>query len=347
MMKIIEPQLYFRFIGFGRAWPQGPARTNKELLKMNPAFAEASDLKLKLLSDRISQEIGFTQRYLSHFPGTPFDDSEETTESLGLKATRQAVGSRAQDIELFIHGTTTTRRYTGSQASSIMGSLEVVCPSYETKAGCSTSLACLHMAFSMLQFGYRNVLITTAETMSKVAHPDKRDDWFGMADGSGSVWLEKAEPDQAQVKVLKTFFSSNGKLVDLYTTPADLPPRQEGIDKKGYFLDGNALELRGHAKAHYIQMLNELLPTAADKKSLRWVVPHQISRTLTEEVKKEVGFSGELLWSAHEFGNLGGSSVVFTLAEALEKQVFQKGDRVLLMSVGGGLSFACQLWEFL
>ena len=345
-MKIIEPHLHFRFIGFGRAWPEGPAVSNMDLLKTHPTFKDFGETKLRMMSDRIAKEIGFSTRYLSHMPGTPFKSTEETTETLATKATRQAVGSKAQDIEVFIHGTTTTRRYAGSQASSIMGSLDVVCPAYETKAGCSTSLACLHMAYSMLNFGYKNVLVTTAETMSKVAHPEKRDDWFGMADGAGSVWIEKSDEKNAQVKVLKSLFSTNGKLVDLYTTPGDLPPRQEEIDKNGYFLNGNAQVLRQHAKEHYLKMLNALLPTEAEKKSIRWIVPHQISRVLSEEVKKEVGFEGEFLWSADKFGNIGGSSVIFTLAEGLENGIFKSGDRVLLMSVGGGLSFAAQLWDF-
>lgn len=343
-MNIIEPKLPIRFLGFGRAWPK-KSFSNIDLLRMNPDCKDWSEKKLELMSARITQEIGFTNRNWAHIPATPFTPDEPTTESLAFEATARALNAKT-NVELFIHGTTTTRRYSGSQASSIMGQLGISCPAYETKAGCSTSLATLHMAYGFLSMGYPNVLVSVAETMSKVIHPQRRDDWFGMADGAATIWLEKANASQAQAIVLKSFFSTQGKLVDLYTTPADLPPRKEALENFGYCLTGDALALRAHAKEHYLEMLKNFLATPQDRQSIKWIVPHQVSRALTEEVKREADISGELLWSADRFGNLGGSAVLFTLAEALENKVFRPKDRVLLMSVGGGLSFACQLLEF-
>ncbi len=344
-MNIIDSKLPIRFLGFGRAWPK-KSLSNIDLLRMNPDCQNWSEKKLELMSTRITQEIGFTNRNWAHIPATPFMPDEPTTESLALEATQKALLSQ-KNVDLFIHGTTTTRRYSGSQAASIMGQLGISCPAYETKAGCSTSLATMHMAYGFLSMGYSNVLVSVAETMSKVIHPQRRDDWFGMADGAATIWIEKSEASRAHATVVKSFFSTQGKLVDLYTTPADLPPRTEAIENFGYCLSGDALALRAHAKEHYLEMLKNFLPSASERQSIDWIVPHQVSRSLTEEVKRDANISGELLWSADRFGNLGGSAVLFTLAEALENKVFKSKDRVLLMSVGGGLSFACQLLEFL
>lgn len=57
------------------------------------------------------------------------------------------------------------------------------------------------------------------------------------------------------------------------------------------------------------------------------------------------GLTAELVWSADRVGNLGGTSVLFSLAEAWERRTFEPGDEILMMSVGGGLSYAMQHWR--
>ena len=345
-MKVIESHLDIRFIGFGTARPKGPGFSNADLLKRNPATKDWGETKIGLMAKRIEDELGFKHRYFSHFPGDAFaHETEESTESLALEATKAAVGARVTEIEAFVHGTTTSRRFAGSQAASIMGSFGHVCPAYETKAGCSTSLAALHMGQALLKFGYKNVLVSGAETLSKVIDPARRDDWFGLADGAASIWMENSSPADAHVRVLKSFFSTRGEHVDLYTTSGILPPRREDVDAGGFSLRGDGLALGALSKKHYVDMLKTLLPTEEERRSIRWIVPHQVSRRLIDDVVGELKIGGEILWSADRIGNIGGSSILYTLSEALEKNTFKKGDRILLASVGGGLSFAGQVWE--
>ena len=47
----------------------------------------------------------------------------------------------------------------------------------------------------------------------------------------------------------------------------------------------------------------------------------------------------------NEIGNIGGASVLYTLSDAIQKNTFQAGDQILMMSVGGGLSYSMHLWE--
>lgn len=345
-MRVLTPNIKLNVRSVGRAWPAGHPVTNLDLLKSHSETHDKDPEFLNQLDMRIRRGFGFNQRYLSRFPGSSIvSKTEETSESLAFASVKRALKSiPLNSIESFVLGSTTTCRYTGSQATSILGRMGLEVPAYEIKAGCSTSLASLHFAQALLLQGYKNVLVSCAETLSKVINPKVRETWFGLADGAAALLLESA-PNQGQIEILKSFYSTDGKYVDLYTTKGSLPPHQEALEQGGYYLSGDSAQLKEIAKSKYLKMIEALLPSSQERKEVNWIIPHQVNRLLIEEVCKETEVFGKLLWSAEEFGNLGGASVLFTLAEAIEKRVFQKGDQVLMMSVGGGLSFAAQLWR--
>lgn len=344
-MKHINFDLGIKVISHAGYVPQENRYSNIELMKVHPAFMDQPQGRLAIFSRRMTEEFGFLNRSLSHLPGTPISPTELTTEDLAFKAMKM-VEEKAPEWkpELFIHGTTTTSRYTGSQATSLAGQMGWHLPSYETRCGCATALGSMHLAWSLLKGPYTKVAIACAETLSKVINPNNRDDWFGMSDGAASIYIEKDEvnPD---FKVIGSVFFTKGEHADLYTTTATLPPHQPGFESGGYFLNGDAGKLRIEAKDGYNEMLSLLLPDSKDRASVNWVIPHQVNLQLVKEVKEENSIGGELVLNAQEVGNIGGSSILYTLSECLSKSLFKKGDRILFMSVGGGLSVAGQIWE--
>ncbi len=342
-LKILKPNLLVKVEGLGRAWPEGPPITNAEILRHHPDTQGKPEALLQELGERVARAYGFRHRYMTRRPWEKSSASGETSESLAEKAVRLALKGRAKP-EAFLLGSTTTRRYTGSQATAVLGKFALEIPAYDIKAGCSTSLASLHLAQALIKQGYDSVLVACAETLSKVVHPDLRETWFGLADGAAAIALRRVAKG-GDFKILKSFYATDGRLVDMYTTPGDLPPTAEALAAHGYSLAGDSAQLKDHAKARYLAMIQAMLPTKKDRESIRWVIPHQVNRLLTEEVMQETGLSGELLWDAENFGNLGGASVLFTLVRALEEKKFKKGDQIFFMSVGGGLSFAAQLWR--
>jgi len=101
------------------------------------------------------------------------------------------------------------------------------------------------------------------------------------------------------------------------------------------------------AYAKYKKMRTHLLPDQQQKNDITWVIPHQVNRKLTEQILKEHQLSGKtVLWDADTIGNIGGASIVYTLARAVKEQVFDRPGTILLMSVGGGLSYAAQVIRY-
>lgn len=353
-MLTLTPKLKLRVRGVGTAVPKTPALSNFDILKLHPETRDKKDAFLQEFATRIERGFGPRTRHVSHLPTQDPPQLQQrssvTSESLAIEAAQAAVddASPAGKPASIVLGSTTSARYTGSQAAAVGGRLAVEAPTLEIKSGCSTSIAALQTAMSQLVYGYPDVLVIGAETLSRVINPFIKETWFGFGDGAAAVWLERADTGPAQFEVEKTCFSSRGELVDLYTVPGQLPPNREDWEEHRYFMGGDAQEMKDHALAQYSRMIETLLPTAEERASVRVFIPHQVNLSLIEEVKKKTGFNPELtVWDARDFGNLGGTSILFSLARSIQEGRFQSGDRVLLASVGGGLSFGAQLWRVL
>lgn len=101
------------------------------------------------------------------------------------------------------------------------------------------------------------------------------------------------------------------------------------------------------AYTKYQQILNNLLPTEEDRSAITWVIPHQVNRKLITQLLQENQMENKsIIWDSDAIGNIGGASVLYSLARAVNEKIFDQPGKILLMSVGGGLSYAGQVLQF-
>jgi 3-oxoacyl-[acyl-carrier-protein] synthase-3 len=346
-MDILQPNICFDISAASRILPDSGPVTNLDILKNFPRTADKSQAFLEKFAEKIGEEFGFFNRYWCHKPWEPLDESRElTAESLAISCVKKLFEThKGETIQAYLFGSTTNKRFTGSQAAAVLGALGLNAPAYDLKTGCSTSLSTLHLAYALMAFGYKNVLLSCAETLSKVIDPENEKTWIGLADGAASLFLEKS--DTGAFTVEKSFFSTDGKYVEAFTTKGVFPPTQEQMETVGYHLIGDETLLKELAHSRYTQMLKNLFPTEADKKAITWVIPHQVNRQLIDQLLDENQLTNKtVLWDADTIGNIGGASIVYTLARAVEEGVFDRSGKILLMSVGGGLSYAAQILQY-
>lgn len=350
---MLFPNLMIRIRGAANLLPAGRDWTNEDLLRLAPEAVDWSPKHFEIAARRIRDDFGFQKRrYANGGPGgtgVEGPNSEELATACARACLESAAGPTSAERppgapDLLLHGTTTSARYSGSQATAILGHLGLSLPAYEMKAGCSTSLALLHLAARLLRAPGESALIVAAETLSKIIDPREPSHWVGLADGAAALWLEAASERDADFVIEKSFYSTDGRYVDLFTTPGRLPPSARVIAEGGYFMSGDSERMKAVAREHYLGLF-ETFFTPTEKQSLRWIVPHLANRTLIEETKTAAGLAGEVLWCGEECANIGGASVLYGLNHFTRARAFAPGDRVLFCSVGGGLSFAAQLWR--
>ncbi len=346
-MDILKPGITFDISAASRILPDSGPITNLEILKNFPRTAQQSLAFLEKFAEKIGDEFGFYSRYWCHKPWESLDASRTlTAESLASDAVKKLIATRKPEhIAAFLLGSTTNKRFTGSQAAAVLGELGLNAPAYDLKTGCSTSLSTLHMAYALMSFGYKNVLVSCAETLSKVIDPTNEKTWLGLADGAAALFLEQSESGAFTVE--KSFFSTDGKYVEAFTTQGVFPPTQEQMDHVGYHLLGDEALLKELAYARYTEMITHLLPTQQERDEITWVIPHQVNRKLIDVLLDENQLKNKIvLWDSDTIGNIGGASITYTLARAIEEQLFDQSGKMLLMSVGGGLSYAAQILRY-
>jgi 3-oxoacyl-[acyl-carrier-protein] synthase-3 len=77
-----------------------------------------------------------------------------------------------------------------------------------------------------------------------------------------------------------------------------------------------------------------------------WLLPMQTHKGLVEQLRAELEWpAGKLIWHGDETGFSGSASIPSALAEQLRKKVIKKGDVVLSLAVGAGLSSAGALYR--
>jgi 3-oxoacyl-[acyl-carrier-protein] synthase III len=345
-VKIITPKLKFN-ISQANCYLPGEPISNLDILKRFPRTANKPVKMLTKFAEKLGEEFGFYRRYWCAKPWESLDEARDTnSESIGLIATKPLFESLpAKSLDAFVFGSTTNKRYTGSQACAILGACGVEAPTWDIKAGCSTSLASLHLAYGLLGLGYEQIIVSCAETLSKVIDKANEKTWLGLADGSAAIHLTKEEKGRFCVE--SVLYSTAGQYVDAYTTQGHLPPTHDELNSYGYVLQGDETLLKGLAYEKYTQMLEKLFQDEASRKAIRWIIPHQVSRKLIDRIMLEQKFHhADLIWHADKIGNVGGASIVYSLAKAFNEGVFDQDGKILMMSVGGGLSFAAHIIDY-
>lgn len=346
-MLILRPNIRFDITATSRVLPDSAPISNLEILQNFPRTSDKSLSFLEKFAEKIGEEFGFYSRYWCHKPWEAMDKSRKlTAESLATSAVQKLLmNDIPSKIHAFLLGSTTNKRFTGSQAAAVLGHLGIDAPAYDLKTGCSTSLSTLHLAYALMALGYENVLVSCAETLSKVIDPENEKTWIGLADGAAALLLEKSEMGAFSVE--KTFFSTDGKYVEAFTTQGVFPPTKEQLDTVGYHLVGDETLMKELAYSKYTHMLAHLLPTEEDRKSITWVIPHQVNRKLITQILQEHHMMNKtIIWDADSIGNIGGASILYSLARAVEEKIFDRSGKILLMSVGGGLSYAGQILQY-
>lgn len=346
-MKLLKPNLSVKILG-ADFLTKGKQFSNLDIINVNPMAKKLKDKAKESLGKRIEKEYGLKNRFMNRDPGVMKDDlsDELLGEDLALQSVQTCFESSEKNkIDIFVHGTTTPSRYTGVETTYILSHIDQYCPYIEMKAGCSTSLASIYTGINMLIAGHDNVMVNCVETMSKVLNPEVPETWFGGGDGTGTLWLEKNDsiPD-FEVKAM--IFGSDGNHVDAYTTPGKFPPNKSDIDNFNYTLKGDGTKLFAASLEYYAKML-ETVKTQFSLEEINYVIPHQVNLKLIETLfeKYHAIPNAELIMHSDEIGNIGGSSITYSFARAIKENTFKKGDKILMMSVGGGLSYALQIWE--
>jgi len=233
------------------------------------------------------------------------------------------------------------------------GKTKLRIPAFDLLAACTSGLYAIDLVRKHLLFGETKAeygLAIGAEVLSRVLDfSDTNADLWG--DGAGAVVLKKeAGPSGIICSLLGNdpwsaeATHSVGKDMRVHKEPV-----HPNIFIKGHEVQRFVLKIIPELALRTLALANEVpgraRPLTVDDIDL--FVCHQANARIFEFPAKKLGVPLEKFYvNVDRRGNCSSASVLMALCEAAEEGRIKTGDRVMLMSFGGGLTWASMLVEW-
>jgi 3-oxoacyl-[acyl-carrier-protein] synthase-3 len=321
-----------RLAGTGMAVPRR-LLTNVDLSR----FVDTSD-------EWITQRTGIKQRYVL--------DENQTMRDLAREATRQAMdnaGIAPGDLDLLICATMTPEMNCPATACRIVAELGATpAGAMDISIACSGFVYGLNMADGLVRSGmYKHVAVVGVEAFSTILDWKDRSTCVLFGDGAGAAILSAGDdPDQGSL--YHTMNSDGSQWDSLYC-----PTKEHQISKTNEYngrlgtLQMNGREVYKFAVATLMKTIRTTLKANnLEPNDVSVIIPHQSNARILESARDKLGLTTDQLYiNIDRYANTSAASVPICLHELVDSGRLKRGDLVLLVALGGGMSWASNLWR--
>lgn len=323
---------WVRILGTGSSVPER-VLTNHDLEGM----VETSD-------EWITTRTGIKERRIA-FPS-------QTTSELALEASRKALEAaevRPQEIDCIVVGTVTPDMLFPSTACLIQHALGAKNAfAFDLEAGCTGFVYAMAMVEKfLLAEGRGKALVVGAETLSKIVDWQDRATCVLFGDGAGAAVLGLGETPG----ILATCLGADGGGAHLLELPAGcsrMPASIETVNQRLHYIKMSGNEVFKFAVRVVEEASLEVLRKA--QKTITEVslfIPHQANVRIIQSAARRLGISEEKVFvNVERYGNTSSASIPIALDEAQGSGRIKRGDLVLLVGFGAGLTWGAALIQW-
>ncbi|MBI3989401.1 MAG: ketoacyl-ACP synthase III [candidate division NC10 bacterium] len=276
---------------------------------------------------------------------------DEATSDLTLKAAwkaMEAAGVGPLDLDLILVGTVTPTMPFPSTACFLQDALQAKnAAAMDISAACSGFIYGLSVADAMLRSGsFRTVLLTGAETLSKITDWTDRNTCILFGDGAGTVVLQKTT---GEARILSTHLYADGSRWQELMMPGGgsrHPISVEIIHQNLHKIkmpNGNEV-FKMAVRAMEEAAITALKVNGYDVSDVDLFIPHQANARIVHAVAQRLSLPIEKVYvNIDRYGNTSSASIPIALDEAVRNGSLKRGDLVLLGAFGGGLTWGSAL----
>ncbi len=305
--------------------------------------------KLDTTDEWITSRTGIRQRHLAA--------DGELTSDLALKAAERALedaGVPAAEVDMVVLATTTPDNTFPATATKVQYRLGMVNgAAFDIQAVCSGFVYGLAVADNFIKTGQcKTVLLIGAETFSRILDWEDRSTCVLFGDGAGAVVIRAGKEDgEAEANVgesghnrgrgiLSTHLHSDGSTNDLlYVDGGPSSTQTVGHVRM------NGREVFRHAVNNFTSIVEEALEAnGLSPDDIDWVVPHQANKRILDGTRRKLGLPAEkIIITVDRHANTSAASIPLALDEAIRDGRIKQGDLLLMLAMGGGLTWGAGL----
>jgi 3-oxoacyl-[acyl-carrier-protein] synthase-3 len=302
--------------------------------------------KMVATSDEwITTRTGIKERHIAA--------ADEYTSDLAVKAARRAMemaGVTAEKLDLIIVASITPDMPFPNTACLVqqkLGARRV--PSFDIEAACSGFLYALEVGQNFITARtFETVLVVGAEKLSAITNWKDRNTCVLFGDGAGAAILQNRPLSHG---LLTTALGADGGKAELLSMPGGgsrSPATAKTVQDGLHFLRMDGKETFKNAVQAMCSAANEVLGRCEiDITKIKCVIPHQANRRIIDAVGERLGATPEQLFiNLHKYGNTSAASVAIALDEAVRSGRVVRGDLILIVAFGAGLTWGAAIIEW-
>lgn len=277
----------------------------------------------------------------------------EFCSDLAAKAAERAMaqaGVTADQIDLIIVATITPDMAFPSTACLVQHKLGAKrAAAFDLEAACSGFIYALEVGQQFIMSRTSEcVLVIGAEKLSSIMDWKDRTTCVLFGDGAGAAILQH-RPDSHGL--LTACMGADGGKAGLLSQPGGgcrFPATHESIDQRLHFLKMDGKEVFKNAVNAMCTAAREALSRCEISVSqLKCIIPHQANLRIIDAVAERLDAKPEQMFvNLDKYGNTSAASVAIALDEAVSTGKIQRGDLVLLVVFGAGLTWGAAVIEW-
>ncbi|MBQ6530815.1 MAG: ketoacyl-ACP synthase III [Clostridia bacterium] len=292
----------------------------------------------------ITRRTGIKERHVSA--------PDEYTTDMATKAAERAIkdaGITAEDLDLIILGSVTPDYFTPAGACVVQANLGAVnAAAFDFNSACTGFITGLTIAKQFIENGtYKNILVICADVLSKATDYADRSTCILFGDAAGAAVVSASE----ETGIITTEIGADGTgalaLTQLaYRDDEEELEKRVSKNKETIWMAGQTvMKFAVKAMADASQKVLDNAGLTYDDIAL--VIPHQANYRIVDAAIKRMGITQDKVFlNLEKFGNTSASCIPSSLSQAVEQGRIKKGDKIILVGFGGGLTWGAALLEW-
>ncbi|HEY4482342.1 MAG TPA: beta-ketoacyl-ACP synthase III [Candidatus Brocadiaceae bacterium] len=289
-------------------------------------------------NDWIIQRTGIKERRIVENGVTTSDIATQAS----LRAMEDADVS-PKDLDMIITSTITPDHIFPSTSCYIQQKIGATrACAFDILAACAGFIYALSIGQSFINSGaMKTVLVVGAECLSKITDYTDRATCVLFGDGAGAVIIQR---DPVKHEILSSILAADGSEADVLIMPgggARNPASLESVQQRLHYIQFRGKEV---FKLAINNITNLILETAKENgltlDDIDLIIPHQSNLRIIEATMEKLGLPMEKAFvNIDKYGNTSSASVPIAIDEARKEGRLRKGNIVMLVAFGGGLTW--------
>jgi 3-oxoacyl-[acyl-carrier-protein] synthase-3 len=293
----------------------------------------------------ITSRTGIKERHIAA--------ANEFTSDMAANAARRAMesgGITPDQIDLIIVATITPDMMFPATACLVQQKIGARrAAAFDVEAACSGFIYGLEIGQQFIMSRtYDTVLVIGAEKLSTIVDWTDRNTCVLFGDGAGAAILQHRPEAHG---LLTACMGAEGDKAELLCMPGGgsrCPATPDSVKSRLHFLRMDGKEtFKSAVTAMYTAGLEAMRRCEITISQIKCMIPHQANRRIIDAVGERLGVKPEQVFvNLEKYGNTSAASVAIALDEAVRSGRIQRGDLVLLVVFGAGLTWAAAVIEW-